>query len=215
MADAAQVTVTAFWNQLQNIQNQIKAVDAKLRADKATLTALYSRARNQSEPDRSRNCAYLDPLIHQNSVLRMSYLAPIKSKFNEAVAAASSALKRAGYTTPNLSGLGIVPAVIIVPAIAVAALGIAAAAVVVVWRMTESQVNRTKTAREIFGDPNTTPKQKLEIAQAFESEMAKEKETAPPPIFDTGWIIPAVALVALVVLGPQFLRAFVPSRGQV
>jgi len=213
MAGPVQWTVTEFWKQLQNVQNQIKAVDAKLRADKATLTALYSQARQQYEPAGAHDRAYLDPLIHQNSVLRLSYLAPVKSKFNAAVAAASSALKSAGYTTPNLSGLGVVPAVIIVPAVAVAALGIAAAAVLVVYRLTESQVNRTATARAIFSDPNTSPEQKLQLAGAFQQEMETEKKNAPPALgFDVGWILPTTAVIALIVLGPQLLRAFGPRR---
>ena len=215
MASPIQWTVTQFWNQLQNVQNQIKAVDAKLQADKATLTALYSQARQQYEPAGAHDRAYLDPLIHQNSVLRMSYLAPVKSKFNAAVAAASSALKSAGYTTPNLSGLGIVPALIIVPAAAVTALGLAAAAVAIVYRMTESQVNRTATARAIFSDRNTSPEQKLQLAGAFQQEMEAEKKNAPPPPgFDVGWILPTAAVIALIVLGPQLLRAFGPRRAE-
>jgi hypothetical protein len=214
MAGPVQWTVTEFWKQLQNVQNQIKAVDAKLQADKATLTALYSAARKQLDPAGAHDRAYLEPLIHQNSVLRMSYLAPVKSKFNAAVAAASSALRGAGYTTPNLSGLGIAPAVIIVPAVAVAALGIAGAAVLVVYRLTEAQINRTATARAIFSDTRTTPEQKLQLAGEFQKEMETEKKTAPPPAFDTGWIVPAAALIALVVLGPQLLRAFGPRRAE-
>jgi hypothetical protein len=213
MAGPVQTTVTAFWNQLQNVQNQIKAVDAKLQADKAVLQRLYSETRQRLDPMGAHDRAYLDPLIHQNSVLRLSYLAPVKSKFNAAVAASSSVLKSAGYTTPNLSGLGVIlPAVIIVPAVAVAALGIAAAAVLIVNRMTQTQVSRTATARSIFSDPGTTPAQKLELAKAFQAEMDAEKKNAPSPLFDTGWIVPAAALVALIVLGPQLLRTFGPRR---
>jgi len=215
MAGPVQWTVTEFWRQLQSIENQIRAVDAKLQADKATLTALYAQARKQYEPAGSHDRAYLEPLIHHNSVLRLSYLAPVKSKFNAAVAAASSALKRAGYTTPSLSGLGVVPALIIVPVAAVTALGLAAAAVVIVYRLTESQVNRTATARAIFGDPNTSPEEKLRLAAAFQQEMETEKKTAPPPMgFDVSWILPTAAVIALIVLGPQLLRAFGPRRAE-
>jgi hypothetical protein len=215
MASPIQWTVTEFWNQLQNVENQIHAVDSALQADKATLTALYSQARKEYDPAGAHDRAYLEPLIHQNSVLRLTYLAPVKSKFNGAVAAASAALKKAGYTTPNLSGLGVVPAVVIVPAIAVAALGIAAAAVLIVNTLTQSQRNRTATALAIFGDPNTTPEQKLQLAGAFQNEMATEKKTAPPPLgFDTSWILPTAAVIALIVLGPQLLRAFGPKRAE-
>jgi hypothetical protein len=215
VADAVQWTVTEFWRELQAVENQIHAVDAALQADKATLTQLYSLAKREYDPAGAHDRAYLEPLIHHNSVLRLSYLAPVKSKFNSAVASASAALKSAGYATPNLSGLGVVPAVIIVPAIAVAALGLAAAAVMIVNRLTESQVNRTATARAIFSDPNTTPEQKLQLAGAFQQEMEKDKQTAPPPLgFDTSWILPTAAVIALIVLGPQLLRAFGPKRAE-
>jgi hypothetical protein len=213
MAGPVQWTVTEFWKQLQNVKNQIHAVDSALQADKATLTALYAQARKEYDPAGAHDRAYLEPLIHRNSVLRMSYLAPVKQKFNAAVTAASSALRGAGYTTPNLTGLGVVPAVVIVPAVAVAALGIAAAAVLIVRRMTEAQVGRTATARGIFGDASTTPAQKLALAEAFQREMETEKATSPPPLgIDLGFVVPAIALVALIVLGPQLLRAFGPRR---
>lgn len=215
MSGPAQWTVDQFWTQLQRVETQIKAVDASLQSDKATLTALYSRARQMLDPAGAHDRAYLDPLIHQNTVLRLSYLAPVKTKFNAAVSAASSALRGAGYTTPNLSGLGVVPAVIIVPAVAVAALGVAAAAVLIVNRMTQAQVGRTATARGIFGDTSTTPAQKLALAEAFQREMETEKATSPPPLgVDLGFIVPAIALVALIVLGPQLLRAFGPRRAE-
>jgi len=215
MTDPVQWTVTAFWKQLQNVQNQIHAADSALQADKATLTALYAQARQEYDPAGAHDRAYLEPLIHQNSVIRLSYLAPVKAKFNEAVSAASGALKRAGYTTPNLFGLGAVPAVVIVPAVAVTALGLAAAAVAIVYRMTESQVNRTATARAIFSDPNTSAQEKLQLAGAFQDEMAKEKATQPPLLgIDLGWILPTAVVVALIVLGPQLLRAFGPRRAE-
>jgi hypothetical protein len=214
VANPVQWTVTQFWNQLQNVENQIHAVESALQADKATLTALYSEARKEYDPAGAHDRAYLDPLIHQNSVLRLSYLAPVKSKFNGAVAAASAALKQAGYSTPTLSGLGVLPAVVIVPAIAVAALGVAAAAVLIVNRLTQSQVSRTNTARAIFSDASTTPAQKLALATSFQGEMATEKATMPPLGLDLGWIVPAVALVAVIVLGPQLLRAFGPKRAE-
>jgi hypothetical protein len=95
---------------------------------------------------------------------------------------------------------------------AVAALAVATAAVLIVNRLTQTQVSRTATARSIFSDPSTSPAQKLELAKAFQAEMDAEKKNAPSPLFDTGWIVPAAALVALIVLGPQLLRAFGPRR---
>lgn len=212
MAGAIQWTVTEFWKQLQNVENQIKRADAALQANKATLTALYSAAKKQYEPAGSHDRAYLEPLIHQNSVLRLKYLAPVKSKFNEAVGAASAALRGAGYSTPSLSGLGVAPALVIVPAVAAAALGVAIAAVAVVNRLTQTQVDRTAAARAIFSDNSTTPEQKIRLADSLKAEMKAEQDAAPPPIFDTSWIVPAAAIVALIILGPTLLRTFGARR---
>ena len=214
MANPVQWTVTEFWRQLQTVENLIHAVETALNADRTKLSALYAEARKEYDPAGAHDRAYLEPLIHQNSVLRISYLAPVKAKFNGAVASASAALRKAGYNTPNLTGLGVVPALIIVPVAAATLLGIAYAAVLVVNRLTQAQITRTATAAAIFADPNTTPAQKLQLAAGFQQEMQKEKDTAPPPPgFDTGWIVPAVALVAAIVLGPQLLRSFGPRKG--
>jgi hypothetical protein len=45
--------------------------------------------------------------------------------------------------------------------------------------------------------------------------MEAEKKTTPPPLgLDMGWILPTAVVVALIVLGPQLLRAFGPKRAE-
>lgn len=205
MAGAVQWTVDQFWAQLQALQNQINALSTSLNNDKAQLTDLYAFARREYDPAGAYDRAMLDPLVHHNSVLRLTYLAPVKAKFTEAVNAASSFLKSAGYTTPTLSGLGIVPALVIVPVVAVAAVITALAAVAVVNRMTQAQIARTATVASIFTDTTTTPAQKQALAKSLQ-DQTKADAAANPPLFDTSWIVPAAAIVAVIVLGPTILN---------
>lgn len=207
MAGAVQWSINQFWGQLQNLKSQIDQVDSTLRANKARLTALYSAARAANDPRRD---AMLGPLIHQNSVLRLTYLQPIKDKFNAAVKAADSALRSAGYTTPQLNGLGVVVA--IAPAAAVTAVLLALAAVAVVMRLTQAQVTNTETVAKIIADPTTTPEQKLALAKGVAEATDKMNKSLPPPGgFDFGDLVPLAALVAIILLGPRILD-MLPKR---
>jgi len=203
VAGVVQWTVDEFWGQLQNLKDQITQADSALNADKARLGALYATARQNYDPMRD---ILLAPLIHRNTELRLNYLKPVKDKFNEAVAAASSVLRSAGYTTPQLSGLGVLP---LVPVIAVTAVLVALAAVAIVWRLTQAQITRTDSMAAIFNDPHTTPDQKLALSKQMTDQVAHEPK--PPLGFDVGALLPLAAIVAVIVLGPQILR-MLPQR---
>lgn len=206
MAGAVQWTIDKFWAQLQNLQTQIKQVDAALQADKVRLGSLYSAVRARYDPSADQ---FIAPLIHQNTVLRLTYLKPIKDKFNQAVAAASKLLKSAGYSTPQLGGLGVVP---VVPVVAATLVVGALAAVAIVNRLTESQILRTKAMVAIYGDPSTTPEQKLALSRQMESQIREENKTPPPGGgFNLDSLVPLAGIVALIVLGPQILR-MLPGR---
>jgi hypothetical protein len=203
MADAVQWSIDEFWSQLQNLQDQITQADDALNSDKATLQSIYSTMRQNMDPTRD---AFVAPLIHQNTVLRMNYLAPIKSKFNSIVGQMSSALTQAGYTTPQLSGLGVAP--LIVGAAIVAAVVLALAAVAIVWRMTQDQVTRTNAIASMYQDPNTTAAQKIALGQQMTADIVAQNKATPPPLgFDFGAIMPILAVVAVIVLGPEIMRA--------
>ena len=93
MATAAvQWTLTKFWSQLQRLSDAINAVSAQLGADRAQLMQLYARAKAEPDPKGAQDRALLQPLIHRNSELRLTYLAPIKAKFTEAVSATAKLL---------------------------------------------------------------------------------------------------------------------------
>lgn len=210
MAGIVQWGVDKFWEQLQLLRAKIVDVDIMLKADARRLGAMYETARQRFDPARD---AYIAPLIHRNTVLRLQYLKPIRAKFESAVSAASSVLKRAGYTTPSLagpSGLGVAPAVI-VPAAAVGAVLLGLSAVAVVNRLTQAQVKATDAIARIFGDPNTTPEQKIALARELERALDAQRK-ANPPLFDPGVMVLPLAIIAAIVLGPQLLHAFAPGK---
>lgn len=209
MAGAVQWTINQLWTGIQTLYDRIKQVEASLNQDKDELTALYSYARQQYEPAGAHDRSLIEPLIHQNSVLRLTYLAPIKAKYVQAAKLASDALKRAGYTTPGLSGMGAVLA--IAPAAAVVIVIAALASVATVALLTQAQRIRTSAIKALIGDPNATPTEKAQLLQQIEDELAQENKGRP---FNTDWIVPAIGLVALILLGPQLMRMVGTRRAQ-
>jgi hypothetical protein len=205
MANIVQMGVDQFWAQLQKLQNVLTAVDANLKADKAQLTHLYAIARTEAEPQGSKDRALLQPLIHRNSELRLSYLKPARDKFNAAVSGAAAALKAAGFTPPALTGLGFGPALVIIPVIAVAAVLAGLELANIVSNMTAAQRARTATVAAIIGDHSITPEQKLALLKAQKDQTDAEKK-ANPPLFDFGSLALPLGIVAAIVLGPQILR---------
>lgn len=206
MANIVQMGVDAFWGQLQNLETGARNVLADLNADKAQLQAAYADSKRDPNPaSRAASQAALQPLIHNNSVLRLRYR-DLVAKYNEAVAAASSVLKSAGLTTPQL---GAVPLLVLVPVAAVAALGVAFAILEAVRLQTEAQRKATNALLAILADPNATPDEKKSAAAA----LAKGAAKPPPGLFpDLGQLVPILGLVAVIVLGPQLLSAFAPRR---
>jgi len=212
---AVQWSIDQLWTQIQRLAALAKRLRDDLQANKAELTALWSQTRLDKDPRRrAANQALLRPLIHRNSELRLSYLAPITAKFNAAIGIASAALKRAGYTAPSLGGLGAV--FVIAPLAAVTAITVALALAGTAIVLTQAQRNRTAAVRAIIGDSSTTPEQKAALLKAFQDEVAAETKAAAaerPGGFDFGMLVPLAAIVAAIVLGPPLLQAFGPRRG--
>ena len=201
MASAVQWTVDRFWSELQALKSGIDAASSALEQNRTELAGMYARARAAYDPARD---AYLAPLIHRNTTLRITYLKPIRAKYNQAVNAAGAAIRRAGYTTPGLAGLGLAPA-IIVPAVAVAAVVVALAAVAVVNRMTQAQITRTNTMARIMNGGGTAA-EKLALAKAI-TDSANAESRANPPLLDFGALALPLALVAAIVIVPRLLPA--------
>lgn len=202
-SSVVQWTVDQLWSGLQQIANGFNSVAKDLNADKAQLTALWSATKSQPAATAAANQKLLTPLIHQNSVLRLSYLQPIRDKYNQALALAKDALAKAGYTVPgNLAGLGFVFAIAPVAAvtIVIAALALLATAIA----LTSSQRTNTANVARVIGDATTTPEQKAALLAAMEKELKAQ----PPPGIDFGPIALAALAVAAIVIVPKLL----PSR---
>lgn len=205
MANIVQMGIDSFWSQLQRLENLAKPLAADLEADRLALQSAYSEARRASDPAvAALHQKLLQPQIHRNSTLRLQFR-DLVSKFNQAVNGASAVLKRAGFSTPQLSGLG--AAVIIVPVVAVAALLAAFAIYETVRTATDAQRRATTELIKILHDPTSTEAEKAQAAVA----LAKAAGTPPPLGFDLGAVVPILGLVAVIMLGPQIL-GMIPKR---
>lgn len=199
---AAQMGVNEFWSWLQDLSNKGAQLKADLSADRLQLMNLYTLARNDS--DKARGAAHmkaLDPVINNNSMLRLRYQ-DLASKFKSAVDGASALLKKAGLSTPTLSGLGIAPIII---------LGVALAAAATAWAIyesvrtaTDSQRRATAALANILADPNATPAEKLAAAQGLTKPAGQNP-------FDLGAIAPILGLVVLVMVLPSVTQ-MLPKR---
>ena len=208
MSAVVQWSVEQFWGELQNLKAQLDRTDAALKADAKQLGTLYATLRARYDPMRDILVA---PQIHRNTVLRTSYLNPVRAKYAQAVNAAAGVLRGAGYTVPNLGEVGVLPAV---PVVAIAAVVVALSAVAIAWRLTEAQVNRTATIRAIFSDPHTTPEQKAALAKSLQGSFDASTRNTPPPLgFDLGMLVPLAAIVAAIVLVPPILK-MLPARSE-
>lgn len=203
MAGPVQWTIDQLWSGLQQIRNGFNTVSADLKADQAELTRLWSATKKDGNAvRRAANQALLKPQIHRNSVLRLSWLAPVRDKYNQAVQLASNALRSAGYSTPNLSGLGFVFA--IAPAAAVVLVVAALAILGTVAMLTQSQRTNTANIARIIGDPSTTAEQKAALLRALKEA---NDSLPPPPGLDFGALAWGLAAVAAIVIVPKLLPA--------
>lgn len=202
----AQMGVNEFWAGLQQLQTFGNQVKADLTADRTQLMNLYTQARNDSDPVRgAANMKALDPIVNNNSVLRLKYQ-DLAAKFNEAVNGASALLKQAGLSTPTLSGLGIIPAGIIILGVALAAAAAAWAIYASLAVATAAQRTATSSLADIINHPqNYTPAQVKAAADA----LAKNAKAANP--FDLSNVTPILIGVLAIMVAPTVL-SMVKSR---
>lgn len=208
MSNVAQMTVDAFYSQLQSLSAKSRTVKAALEQNRLELMRLWNATRQ--DPDRqraARHQAALRPLTHRNSVLRMRHR-DLVTKFNAAVRAASSALTQVGIVAPELSGLGIAPALVLVPVVAVAALASAWLIYQSVRTSTEAQRKATAALATVLSDPQLSDEdRRLAIAALAKKTAAEDKG-----LFDVSGLIPLAGIVALIILGPPLLQAFTSRR---
>jgi hypothetical protein len=209
MANVAQMAVDAFWAQLTRLEALAGRLRADLAADKLELQNAYTAARANPDPEQGAAAmAALNPLIHNNSALRMRFN-ELNAAFTNAVNGASAVLKRAGLSTPALSTLsGLGQAQLLVPVVAVAALATAFVIYQSVRTATDSQRRATAAMLDILRDPSSSPADKAAAAAAL------RRAASIPPVnpFDLGALVPIGVIVLAIVVGPQLLRQFGPRR---
>ncbi len=201
---AVQWTINQLWDGLARLRDGFNSVAADLKSNQAELTRLWSATKaDTNAARRAANQKLLQPLIHQNSVLRLSYLAPIRDKYNEAVKLAADALKRAGYTTPGgLSGLGVVVAF---APLAAATLVVAALAILTtVTIATQAQRTNTASVARVIGNANLTPQQQQDLLDTINRT---NRSLPPPPGLDFGWVPWAIGGVLAIMVVPKILPA--------
>jgi hypothetical protein len=108
LPDPAQWTGDLFWSQIQWVANQGHQIKSRLDSQKLALQHAYTTARNTNDQEKM---AKLQPLIHQNSDLRVRYM-DIANRFNDIVEKARVWLGQQGINEPpTLAGLGALPAI--------------------------------------------------------------------------------------------------------
>lgn len=192
----AQMGVDAFWRSLQSLRAYAGREKAALDADKLRLQRAYTATRAERNPVRRRDHQLvLEPLIHRNSRDRMQY-ADLVKKYTQAVNGASAVLRKVGLGAPTLAG----PEVLIVPVVAVAALG---AAWAIAYAVHESRVNTSNLidgAMRVIADPNSTPEQRQQAV-----DMLRKAGEHPPGPFDLSALTPILGLVAVIMVAPALL----------
>jgi len=220
MADVVQWGIDEFYAQLQNLENIAAGLKNRANANRLDLMHLWDATKTQPEPTRTKNQQLLNPLIHQNSVLRTQYLAPITAKFNEAVNAASAVIRQAGYQAPaTLSGLGIAPVLIIVPTVAITAVVVALAWASVASKQLDVQNKNTQNVAAIINDHTLTPAQRTAELAALTSNQqaaaaAAKAAGAPPPGFDLTQLTPILIGIAAILVLPSLLPLIHPREGR-
>jgi hypothetical protein len=214
VANVAQMAINDFWNSVVDLQANAEYEQAVMDDTRQKLIVAYSDARNDPDPARAASrMAALDPVVHQNSAIRLKYR-DLVGAFNQAVNGAKALIQKAGLTVPNqLSGLGQIETVtgIVIVGVAVAALGTAWLILNWIKAANKANVDATDATIAISNDTTATPEQRAAARDAITKRTA-----APPPpggFFDVSSLIPLAGLVALIVLGPKILDLMPKRKG--
>lgn len=195
--------VDAFRASLESLSVAAKQERARLNADKMRLQAAYSSTRRDTNAARaSANQALLQPLIHKNSELRLRY-ADLVRNFNAAVTKAAAVLKSAGLTFQPLSGMG--AAVIVVPVVAIAALGTAWAIYAIVHEQAGAQSRMIDVATATINNPNATEAERRAAWDILNKEAGKPDPGHDP--LGLASLAPLMLLAAVIVIVPPLIQA--------
>lgn len=217
MADVAQWSIDQFYSAIQSVWALANKAKSDLGANRTTLMRLWDVTKTQAPDVAKKHQAVLTPLIHNNSVLRTQYLAPLMDKYKSAVNAGSGALRQAGFTAPTLAGppatLGFIP---VVPLVAIAAIIVALSAASILNGWIATQRKNTDTAAAIIGDKTLTPEQRVAEVKALTDNLkaAATAAAAQNPLkgFSLDSVVPVLGLIAAILIVPKLLP-LLPRRG--
>lgn len=207
MANPGQWTVDAFYAELKKLDTAGRQSIAGLNAQKLRLQNEYSLARNKNDETRM---AFLRPLISKNSALRIQ-ARDFAAKYNDAVGKVSTLVRNAGFTVPPVMGLGIAPALVIVPAAVVASL-------LILWGIVNS-MNRGRDAIDHALATDAPALLKIANDSSKSADERKAALAAYNKILDqagaaddwTQMVIPALGIVLAIVVAPTLLKSM-PRR---
>jgi hypothetical protein len=207
MPNLVQMGVDQFWQSLTKLEGLAKAERARLNSDKLRLQAAWSATKRDTNAPRARqHQAILSPLISANSRARIDY-ASMVAKFNEAVNGAAGVLRQAGLRAQNLAGPELL---VLVPVVAVAALGVAWVIYARVHDEASRQGRLIDAASAIIGNPDSTPEQRQQAVNTI-SALANKKPPGQDP-FNLDAILPIVGIVAAIVLLPPLIERLPRAR---
>lgn len=214
MPNPVQWTVDAFYGELKKLDAAGRSEILALNEQKLRLQDSYTLARNAG----NKNVMdALKPLISKNSQMRLA-AADYKAKFNSLVNSVSGLLRKAGISVPpTLSGLGVAPALIIIPAAVVVSLGICWG---IVYRMTAGRTavdhaleSNLPTLLAIARDMSRPPAERKAAMDSANKLMDNVDNAGKGDgVSDMlGQLTPILGLVALIVVAPSLLR-LLPGR---
>ncbi len=190
--------VDQFWQSLTDLEGRARQERVRLNDNKLRLQHAWTATKHDPNAKRAaQHQAILRPLIHANSKSRVDY-ANMVAQFNKAVNAAAAVLREAGLSAPNLAGPELV---VLVPVVAVAALGVAWAIYATVHEQNAEQTRLIDAASGIINNPASTPDQRAQAAATI-SKLAKQKPPGTDPLNLQALVPVALAIAAIVIVPP-------------
>jgi hypothetical protein len=216
MANPVQWTIDQVYSGIQVIYDLLTKAMSDLDANRTELTHLWTATKSEPAALAAVHQKALAPLIHQNSVIRLTYVRPVIDKYKEIVSKGSKLLESKGYHARTLAdaprtGLGLfgVDDLVVLGGL----LAVCTTAVIVVQRLTQAQINATETQKKIMSDSRTSVEQKLALSEAAAAAAKQAAEDAAKGFPLPKWeeLVPILGLVALLVFAPT-IKALLPRR---
>jgi hypothetical protein len=218
MANPVQWTIDQLLSELASIKAKAQAEFAVIGQNNAQVVALYAKAGTIKDPtQRAQVRGALEAWAARQARLQSDFNTAW-GRYQAAYNAAASFLRSVGINAPasaSLSGLGAVPLIVPVAVVSLVVIALAWLASVHENNLTQRQMLANQAARfQALASGQINLDTYLAASKA-DGELADKTRQPPPkdPLGDlTGMIIPALAIVAAIVLGPRLLE-LMPRRG--